>query len=500
MKFPNLACKDRWSLSLWLLLSGLACYLLYLHVEIILFPYPQEFREGHLMSTTKLLIDGINPYSLKVYPSYYNSYGILYNLVVYPFAYIFGCSLEIHRAINALFIFSSLGFIFISFKDIIKKNALLGATLGLLLYSLWLARETCLSRPDTLGIFLYLCSVIIPIKNKFSNRSLFWGGLCATLAFYTKSYFFSGWIAISAYIFLCIDYKKAIRINLLFLSIFLLLGFVVFKIMPLYFYETFFGYYGTTSVLFGYSIKQIVFFFLTVSPVLIYIVYLQLVASKGEKDKMFSLIKSTPYSLVFIVILGLLFFPLGTNDGAYLNYHYQLLLPVLVILILILQGSYNYIKYYKPILFLMTVFLIAQTVYLNRNFKTSIGDWGELEYFLSGKQNILNTPAIAPLLLRKNKTIYDSGVSGYGKLFRTSKITSALFGLDEDISRANEKYFQSINSQLSGKTFDALVLTGIDAIFYQQLDKSGYFLSKKIQLPLPHTMRGIELNIYEPIK
>src|ERR1035437_620686 len=111
MKFPDQIYKDGLSLFSWLLLSGLACYLLYLHAEIILYPYPQEFREGHLMSTTKLLIDGINPYSLEVYPNYYNSYGILYNLVVFPFAYLFGCSLEIHRAVSALFIFSSLGLI-----------------------------------------------------------------------------------------------------------------------------------------------------------------------------------------------------------------------------------------------------------------------------------------------------------------------------------------------------------------------------------------------------
>jgi len=501
MKNINQLFKDKFSFLTWILLAGIGGYLLYLHFEIIFYPYPSEFREGHMMSTTKLLINGINPYILNVYPNYFNSYGILYNIVVYPFAYVFGCTLELHRLINGLFIFLSFFLLYFSFKDTIIKFPLLGTMLGLLLYSLLLIRETCIARPDTLGLFLYLCSIVIPVKNKFTNKSLILSGLFAILAFYTKSYFLSGWIVITIYLFLCKNYKKAVLSNVIFLFFFLLTGYIVYKIMPLYFYETIFAYNGSTTIFLSYSIKQIIFFPLTVIPALLYLIYFSIILIQEERFKFYSYLKTTPYTVLFLCILSLLFFPLGINTGAFLTYHYQILLPILIILILVLSSYYNKkIKGHNLVILLMTVLLAAQILYFNRKYNASVSEWKKFEYYLSGKKNILNTPVIAPLLLKQNKPIYDSGVSGFVDIFKPSLLSSTLFGLDNEILKRKEAYYQNINSQIYAKKFDALVLSKIDSEFFKQININGYALIRKMLLPLPHTMGSIELFIYEPFR
>src|SRR3989304_10019910 len=107
------------SLHYSLLLSFLATILLIVtfsyHLKILISPQIQETRENSTIITTELLAEGQNPYSLSHMPENTNVYGILYNLVCFPFAKIFPSTYLLYRSISAFFIFAS---VFLLFKII----------------------------------------------------------------------------------------------------------------------------------------------------------------------------------------------------------------------------------------------------------------------------------------------------------------------------------------------------------------------------------------------
>jgi len=490
--------KSEWlKISFFLLIAWLGC-LLYYHLQSVLYPYPVEFREGHQMGTTKLIIDGINPFTIGVYPRYYNSYGFFYSWVVSFFASVFGFTLEVHRIVNALFLFLSLFLIYYLSHFQIKKNPVFGLFIILLTYSLLLFRETSVCRPDTLGMFLFLCSIVYPARHKFSMNSLFVTGLLSILAFYTKPYFLIGWIAVSVYLFFYVGKIKTIVANLLFLLLFLLVGWGVYRMYPLYFYEVIFAY-GKTEVLWLYSFKQLFCFVFLVFPLLFFlgnILYL-----RRRQTAYFSSQFQDYYVVIMAVVLILLIFPLGVNNGAFLTYYFQLLLPILSIYILIQMGEFaGRIPLFDVKVFIMSLLLVLQSgliLYFYTGVSSDL-EWKSIDGYLKKKKNVLNSPVVAPLLIKDNKPVYDSGVSDFVSVFNSSPLTMYLFGYDNQILEAKKKYENNIQNQLNEKQFDALVLSSIDGIFYSGLNRDGYKLVHTYKVNLFHTsMHPIELYIFE---
>src|SRR5215510_15970113 len=68
---------------------------------------PQEMREGAVIWITRLLLEGRNPYSLAELPASTYAYGIVYHLIVLPFARLFGNGYTVHRAVSAVAIAGS---------------------------------------------------------------------------------------------------------------------------------------------------------------------------------------------------------------------------------------------------------------------------------------------------------------------------------------------------------------------------------------------------------
>src|ERR1035441_4176186 len=95
-----------------LFLAYFAIRLFHYHYYLITFPYPNNYREGLLMATTTMLLHGLNPYSFLLEPQYSNGYGIVYPLIAFPFAGIFGMNLIVFRAVTALFIITCCAVIF----------------------------------------------------------------------------------------------------------------------------------------------------------------------------------------------------------------------------------------------------------------------------------------------------------------------------------------------------------------------------------------------------
>ncbi len=113
-----------------------------------------EYREANMISTTYALLHGINPFSLDNQPEYTNVYGILYNLLVYPFSALLGYSFQVHRFVSGLFI---IGCCLTFFRILRYEKISLPYSWGgtLVLYGSLLYFVTPMARPDSTGLFFF---------------------------------------------------------------------------------------------------------------------------------------------------------------------------------------------------------------------------------------------------------------------------------------------------------------------------------------------------------
>ncbi len=129
----------------------IVCFQLVLyHYRLVTYPYSLELRESSVLFTTDLLLKNINPYNLEQMPLAINVYGIVYHLLVYPFAKIWGPTFVVHRTIAGIAIILSCAFIIL----FLKKSGVRWAyscSSGVLLYIVWLFFVTPIARPDGKG-------------------------------------------------------------------------------------------------------------------------------------------------------------------------------------------------------------------------------------------------------------------------------------------------------------------------------------------------------------
>lgn len=463
------------------------------HFKIIIFPFSNDFREGHIYSTTTLLLKGINPYSLDAYPVYLNSYGILYNLVVYPFAILLGNSLELHRSIVAVFIFATIYVISRpSFK--LNNSIFFNAICFLLLYWGFIYGPNSITRPDALGIFLYVLTIVIPIRANFSTRSIVFSMIFALLAFYAKPYYLFGWIILSIYMFFYKGMKRTILYNLFFASIFILLGVIVFHIFPMYFYQTIFVYKAYLSS-FSYSVNQFYLFFYSILPLVFFLVIF-LVQLKGR----FLNLMLNPYFFLSVIISLFLIYPLGLNGGAFLTYHLQLLLPLVCLFLLTYDDLViNKLKNNKIVIVIM-ILLLLRSVDLTPN---PVGNenvnWLKMSNYIDNKHEVLNGSLLAPMLLDKERRIYDNGATCFVFDLPKNVTPIFLFGFEDIMYDKQKKYINDIIFKIKYKKFDAIILTpSLDQGLYKLIDTSKYCFKRQEILINPHDHMSWKVDVFEP--
>ena len=143
---------------------------------------PVGYREGANMLLTEYILKGRNPFMLMNQPLMNTNKGAFYNLLVVPFAAIFGNTLALHRVISIVFILLSCGLVgwCLRYFKISWPISIAGGTIvfaGLLFYIGPTARA------DGLGTFLYLVSGLIPFMRKFDRQGLLISATAGILAF-----------------------------------------------------------------------------------------------------------------------------------------------------------------------------------------------------------------------------------------------------------------------------------------------------------------------------
>lgn len=503
-------------LAFFTIVCGYVSYkLLRYHVDLILFPWPIQYRETANLLSTDLLLKGGNPYSLENQPVYTNVYGLLYNIATYPFAAVFGPTLFSHKAVGGFFTLCNCSLVYgMLRKD--KVSRLLAWGGALVVYISLLFSKTSLAEPDSLGLFLYLLTIALPMTFNFSNGSLVGSSLSAIAAFYTKPYFILALPFVCLYTFAFVSRRKGTIYLLMSMLFFILPLVTVNALFETYFYNTFLIHQNVAGTKTDWMIMQWSMFgnhfreLLSAAVAVCAALLCDKIQNKykldlppNEHDNMYCVRKTTlPFftmlsvSLVFSVKLGL-------HTGAYMTYLFQLVSPLFVLSLFPHLGREKGWQFiFLPLL--AANLLQTSGIYqdINEDFRHfDDGNWQSAQNYVSTHRNILNSAAIAPLLLAQGKPVYDSGQSEY---FQIPQIipppVNFFFPPLKKVKIQSLKFKQEIETGIIEKRFDLLMLDRSFSswIAPKNLISQNYTHRDVLTLYMPHTKYLWRLDIWEP--
>ncbi|HEY9299131.1 MAG TPA: hypothetical protein VIQ31_22790, partial [Phormidium sp.] len=443
-------------------------------------PFQLEYREAAPLTNTILLLKGGNPYDIANQPESTNVYGILYPLFVYPFAKLWGATIPVHRAVSTFFIFAACGLIFLVMRSL-KVSLILSIVAASIFYWHQILSATFFVKPDSMGLFLFLASLVVAWKYNYSWLSLLASIILGLLGFIAKPYFVLSIPYLCIYLFLFNSKKKGIFYG--FLSL-LATGFtfgILYRLFESYFDNNFFGYLNQRLAGSGlnyafYQTKTYVFENLSILVIFVVFGYILVketilnphrFRAKEAIAQSFNLsnfkeplIKANIdlFTLALLASLVLFYLKLGQHTGNWLAYLYHLVSPFLVIIAFRLA---NKLDKSSLILLLGIIALNLYLVYPQPLFKgqESYQQWQNLRTLISRHENVFNSPAIASILIEQDKKVYDSGQSEYFVLGAKRKIFNIELPTDNRIKQRVEKYRQEIADSVQNQEFDLVVLT-----------------------------------------
>ncbi len=514
------------SLILLTSLSLISLKLIIHHFQVIGNFFPNEYRESATLLTTDLLLKGGNPYALENQPEYTNVYGIFYHIIVLPFAKLFGTSFPVHRAVSAIFIFASCSTFFAAMRW--RQVSLVFALSGtLILYSHLLYFTTPLAKPDSLGFFLFLCSILIPWRYKYSFLSLLVSSVLGILGFLTKPYFILSLLYLNLYLFIFKSKKLGIQQGILSLVLLVLTFFELNQRFETYFNNTILIHAYIAGHDFIHAIKQFYEYSkinLGITLIFLLCVFLERSSGKSKPHPIkaqrkleFNLLNlekpvlNQEASLIeFCLVLSLLLFfgKFGQHWGSWLIYIHHLISPFLIFLSFELLSKR--LKNKGTDCFnLLLIFLVLINLFSSSSSQLlpqpdySLKNWNNISALLSRHKHIFNSPAIASILIEQGKKVYDSGQSQY---FVLSTKRQGFWGniippRQSKIQLRYETFLQEINRDVKSKKYDLIVLTkGYSPFISENFLKKYYQRKTTLIAPMSaKSKQNWKLDIWKPI-
>ncbi|MEO5358077.1 MAG: hypothetical protein H7844_12375 [Nitrospirae bacterium YQR-1] len=504
MVFSNSRLKDT-------LLAAVAIFCLFIffniikyHFNVISYPYQIEQEEIGMVVSTDLLMKGINPYRFENQPMYINQYGIGYNLFVIPIYKIIsavnsqhkGNHMLSHRVASAVAIFFSLALVaFIMYS--LKINIFLICMAILLQYTALCYYSPVIAKPDSLGLFLYLLSLFIPWRFRYSFYSVATGIIIAIVAFYTKVYFVSGILIIISYIFFFISKSKGVKYFFVFSIVFILAAIVMNYLFEAYFYDVVFLQYNYNRFIISPLLKKTLLFaswniglmiYLSLSAIIALYNYVNDVYSKTiDKPRISSLLKKLSINIsdmdkpffkeeaisVFSWGAVLMVCLLEARLGIQMTYYFGLFMPLLLISALKPKQGFFKLTYVLAALLTINIYTVySYAFYLkivppdyffrmdpSGRFNSKIGvNPAELEKLVALSNNALVSRLFSIMALNNGKTVYDTSHNNYmHDLTPVNAFVKYFF--PKDFTELNETFIKDVNDKIRNKHFDLLILT-----------------------------------------
>jgi hypothetical protein len=514
------------NISILVLVLGLAFFIPWLadySRTIISTPYPAEYREGSILLMTDFLIHGNNPFTLANHPLMTNNYGFLYNLVVLPFAILFGNTLAVHRAISILVIFASCILIVLTLLKL-KVAWPFAVAGGTIVMASLLFSGIPLSHPDGLGEFFFLLAILLPFYRNFDTPALIISGAAGILAFLAKPYFLLAVGVVGAYIFLFVSKKKGM---IYVVGVFGSLAFILYTItifLECYFLDVILNNAGNASLLTSHMLIQSMRFvaiFLPIFLVLIIAFFTDLSKNtnrlsdqSGSLEKQDGLDISHPdrplfdhsmnyFGFYFLCASAIVIFWLGKHVGSYMSYYFQLITPALVLLVFQSRNIfYKYPVMAVPLILLNLYLICFYVLYPNKLSPSQEEEWEKLYQYLRASNQVLNSPVLVSEMIHLGMLPVDSGQSEY--YFNTLPYRSNPFTPDyEAVKQEGINYQRLVRSRVLNQKYDHVLITfdeGFSPFAGHTLINNHYDRIELIQVSMPQTDQHWTIEINMPSK
>ena len=497
-----------------LLLGTLASILwsVYFAAVTISIPYPIEFREGAAQVMTQFLLNRSNPFRLESQPLAMNNYGLGYNMVVAPFAALFGNTLSIHRSVTFVFILLAALVGFITIRKI-KDDTASGLACAAFIMVGLIARGGIGAFPSAMGTFFFMLAIVLPYLRGFDRLSLVASILCSILAFYSKAYFMLGFGIVGSYLFLFVSKKNALIYGVTFLTLFVSSLLIVRLAFPLYLINTIIGNISNTERSSAHLLSQLSQLLTYFFPVLVCSVFLLVMErnsfSRGTGLRLNArgwkqpLIHGSPdyffYSFVCAFLAFVLF--LGPHIGNYLRYAYQLVVP------LFFCWFFLKLNLQKKTAVLITLAILVNLFFWERSSlspqlleqKDSTA-WASLYSHVRSSSNILNSPVVTSAVIELGLNPLDSGQTSYFYAVQPYP-ENALLGPAYDSFQADGlKYIKFIDSSIEKQKFDLVITTREKSTFYHaKLLETFYTPVMEIRVDMPQSAQQWTAVLWKPL-
>ncbi|MCB9144825.1 MAG: hypothetical protein H6635_05605 [Anaerolineales bacterium] len=487
-------------------------YSVYFAKSIIDIPYEIGLREGAPQVLTGLLLEGKNPYVFENNPLAYNTYGILHNFVMVPFAFVLGNTLHIHRWVSFLFILlsTSVGAWVIFHRRGSISLSMIGAAFFMIGF---IGLGGIGSGPTTLGTFLFLSTLYIPYLRSFDNKSLIFSAFLALLALHTKAYNVLAWGIAVSYIFLFVSKKKGMQYALYFLGFFLV-TFPIFRLFfPLYLVNVFGGNMSNTFRSLEHLLEQLKWLTIYFSPILLLTLFAfgnsfikslpQPIRGKiniAAFDKPLLEISFDYFLYAPIVAITAFVIVLGSHVGNYLSYTYEMVVSTFLIWFF---TNYDTKKTFGFLTSMLIVANLFAWQYATLNPKMldiqSSFAWEKLYKSIDPSKKILNSPVFTSRAVELGIPVVDSGRSIYFYTMKPFPENLLLGPSYEEYLQTGEEYARSINAAITNKEYDMIYVTKEMDVFYDLgLVQANYEMTDQFIVYMDATNQKWVIQLWEP--
>ena len=483
----------------------------YFAVVTISIPYQIELREGAAQVMTDFLLSRTNPFVFEHQPLAMNNYGLGYNLVVTPFAALLGNTLSVHRSVTFVFILLSslVGFIVV-YKT--KKEIASSAACAAFIMIGLMGRGGIGAFPSALGTFLFMLTILVPFLKGFDRTSLLLSILFSVAAFHSKAYFVLGFGVVASYLFLFVSKKTGLFYSALFLILVAISFLAARLIFPLYILDTIIANISNTDRSFAHLVAQLAQLWAYFFPVLLSFLFF-LIFGKEKVDpagRAFNIwdleqpllrpsLNYLFYSSMCALLAFLLF--LGSHIGSYLNYVYQLILPLFFCWVFSEVDLRKKISIPLVIAVLFNLFfwgkdMISPQMLEQRDSR----EWARLYSYVQSSSNILNSPVITSKMIELGLNPLDSGQTSYFYSVEPYP-NNAIFGPSYETFHADGlRYIKFIDNSVEKQKFDLVVTTAEKSTFYHaKLIEKFYVPVDEIKVDMPQTGQQWTVLLWRPL-
>lgn len=498
---------------------------------IIGLDYPNELLEPANINLTNSILQGDVPYAIENLvvpgdqePPVNYEYPFLSSVVAAFLSFLFAGNVVLSH-----YFLSFLSMIGTAFLGSIMINRYSRTTLGptvsflMLMFCHWRYGYISAS-PDGFGLFVAMLTLFIACSPRIKYRS-FWCSIGTVAAFYIKQYYAAICISIFIY-FLLYSRKEAIK-YFGYCVVFLAASMIIITLKwPLFWtysilllmHGCFQGWDAAGFVYLFEQMKYLAAIFVGLIFVLL-AALIQLLKKRKkqeiiiEKEK---LVKEGDALPLFLLQLPVQMFALvvfGRNDGAYLTYFLQLLIPSIVIVTFLVMEKMDISRYngificgYSALV-LLCVYFGWSKLPMHMLTKEDVTNW-ERAYELIGeyrdKGEILHCQVSAYNAIENGDSIFATGHDGdiredTYREWRESSIQKLLFPYAGLVFDENLKYREYLLEKIKKHDITLIVVEGDGNIVVtsEQLLENGYYVFEEIPLQLGNMEYGTKFWVHE---